>query len=156
MKTSAIGLSGCFVDGGAYAKIRPAATKVAGHGIVDIFIAGIGFVVQQRNGGHNLSALAITALGNLFVNPGLLNRVQFSILSDSLDGGNLFANGSRDGGAAGSDGRSIEVNGAGAALGDAAAEFGSIQSEVIADNPKQGGIFRCLDCVGFAVDGEFQ
>src|SRR6202140_5752324 len=50
------------MDGFANALVGTAAADVAAHEIVDIGIGGIGFFVERRHGGHDLSRLAITAL----------------------------------------------------------------------------------------------
>src|SRR5262249_11654777 len=55
------------------AQIRPAAADVAGHRGVDIGIGRMGIARQQRGGGHDLARLAVAALHDLPVEPGLLD-----------------------------------------------------------------------------------
>src|SRR5205807_8903595 len=55
----------CVLDRGANAQIGAAAADVAGHGRVDIGIAGMLIVGQQRGRGHDLSRLAVAALDDL-------------------------------------------------------------------------------------------
>ena len=42
---------------------------------------GFGILVEQRLGGHDLPVLAKAALRDLFVDPGLLQRVQLTVLA---------------------------------------------------------------------------
>ena len=64
------------MNGASNAIIRSAAADVAGHGLRNLIVGGLGSFGQQRRGGHDLPALAIAALGNIFNDPGLLQSVQ--------------------------------------------------------------------------------
>jgi hypothetical protein len=72
-------LRGSGTDGGANARIGPAAAKIARHHLIDLFVCWLGDVFKKRNGLHDLAGLAIAALRNLMFDPGLQNRVPISI-----------------------------------------------------------------------------
>ena len=113
------------MDGGPDAVVGGATADIAAHrGVPD----------EERRRGHNLARLAISALRNVQRIPRGLNGLG-SPAREPLDCGNLFA---IDGGGwdrARPEWRPIHVNGAGPALGDAAAIFRSRQSEFIAKHP---------------------
>src|SRR6202789_236938 len=56
--------------------LKGAAAADIGNGVVDILVGRPGIVLQQRRHRHDHAALAITALRNIVVDPGLLNLVQ--------------------------------------------------------------------------------
>jgi hypothetical protein len=114
-----------------------AATADISHLLGDIGITWIGYLFQQVNGSHDLSALAVATLGHVFLDPRLLDWMQFSVReSQAFDSRNLFAGHRRHLGGAGSPGTAIYMNGTGAATANAAAKFCALQHEVIAKNPK--------------------
>ena len=51
-------------------------------------------------------------------------------------------------------GDAVDVHGAGAALGDAAAELGAGQAERVAQHPQQRRVGLDIDLVGSSVDGK--
>src|SRR6267154_644653 len=53
------------MNGFANALIRAATADVAAHGIVDIGVGRVGLFGKQRDGGHDLSGLAVAALRNV-------------------------------------------------------------------------------------------
>src|SRR5262245_9127161 len=61
------------LDGLADAHVGPAAADVAGHGRVDVGIAGLRRGVEQGRRGHDLARRAVAALHDLEVQPGLLH-----------------------------------------------------------------------------------
>jgi hypothetical protein len=97
---------------------------------------------RRRRRRHDLAGLTITALHDLEVKPRLLNLLTGSSLPDGLDGRNgasLHEAVRQD---AGTDRPSVEMDGTGPALGDAASELGAGKTEMIAQHPKQGGVER--------------
>src|SRR5687767_6929881 len=52
--------------------IGPAATDVAAHGRIDVGIGGLGVLLQQGNGRHDLAGLAVAALRHVDFHPGAL------------------------------------------------------------------------------------
>src|ERR1700728_2160127 len=100
------------VDGIANAEVGGTTAKIAGHGLVDIGVAGVRFLSEQRGGRHNLSGLAVSALRDLFSDPGFLDRVQ-TICSKTLNRDDLLARGGCEGSLAGADCGAVDVDSAG-------------------------------------------
>src|SRR5262245_1091071 len=146
-------LSGRHVHGGADPLIGPAAADV-GHGVVDVLVGRSRMLPEQRGGRHDLAGLAVTALGHVERRPGLLHRVGAGG-RQALDGddavGGLHAGHRND---AGADDLSVEVHGAGAALGDAAAVLGAGQADPLADHPEERRVGLGLHVADLAVDVE--
>ena len=55
--------------------VGAAAADVARHGLIDLLVGGLGGLGEQRGGLHDLTALAVAALGHVVRPPGLLHRV---------------------------------------------------------------------------------
>src|SRR5882724_6305626 len=113
------------------------ATADIGNGLVDILIAGLRLFLEQRRNRHDHAALAITALRHVVGHPGLLHLVQCAIACEAFDRGDLLAGGFADRDAAGAHRHPVDMNGAGAALRDAAPIFRARQSDILPDRPKQ-------------------
>src|SRR5688572_31886054 len=80
---------GRTMDRLAYARIRSAAAEVAGHRAVDIGVRRLRVLLQQRGGGHDLTGLAVPALGYVHLDPRLLHRVA-AIARQPFDSRNGF------------------------------------------------------------------
>jgi hypothetical protein len=52
------------MNGGPYAIVRTAAADI-GHRLIDVGVARFGILFEQRRRGHNLTRLAVSALGHL-------------------------------------------------------------------------------------------
>ena len=115
---------------------------------------GFGFCLEQRNRRHHHAALAVAALRHVEIEPGLLHRMQLAVLRQRFDGGDLLRADGADGDLAGARGDAVDVHGAGAALGDAAAIFGAGQADRVADDPEQRRVGFNVDVVGLSVDGK--
>jgi hypothetical protein len=99
-------------------------------------IAGAGNLFQQVDGSHDLPALAVAALGHVFLDPRLLDWMQLSAgRGQAFYGGNPPPGHRGHFGGTGLSCAAIDVNGTGAATADAAAEFGALELEVVAKNP---------------------
>src|SRR5205823_12863261 len=105
-------------------------------------------------GGHDLPALAVAALGHVLGHPRGLHRVWLGGGAEALDGGDRLALDRADGQHAGANRLAVEVNGAGAALGHAAAELGAGHAEHVAQHPEQRHLGWSVDLVIDAVDYE--
>src|SRR3569623_2814481 len=68
------------VDRGADARIGAAAAEIAGHHLVDVLVGRLVDQSQQRDRLHDLSGLAVTALRDLMLDPGLDHRVLVPVL----------------------------------------------------------------------------
>ena len=63
------------MDGLADAEVSGAAAEIAGHRLVDIGVCWLLYLRKQCGGGHDLAGLAVTALGDVELTPGLLQRM---------------------------------------------------------------------------------
>src|SRR6266536_6465964 len=104
-----------LLDRFANADIGPAAADVAGHRSVNIRIARVWIARQQRRGGHDLARLAIAALNDLPVEPGLLDLGARRRRADCLDRRDLGGADALDRSDTGAGGDAVEMHGAGAA-----------------------------------------
>src|SRR5947209_13747337 len=75
----------CALDAGPYAHIRVTTAQVSAHRGVDLRVRRMRGSFEQRGGRHDLSALAITALRNVELTPGLLQRMLRAGI-EALDG----------------------------------------------------------------------
>jgi hypothetical protein len=142
------------VDGGADACISAAAANVA-HGGVDVFIGWLGLFLEQRYCSEHLATLAITALGHLVVNPGLLDSMQLALVGQAFDGDDLLSRSARDRVRTRAYRLAIEQDGARAALGHATSKFGTFDVKFVAQRPQQGHFGFDIQRVVFAVDTYF-
>src|SRR3984893_11933807 len=104
-----------LLDRFANADIGPTAADVAGHRIVDIGIRWMWVARKQRRRGHDLARLAVPALNDLPVEPGLLDLGAHRCRADCLDRGDLGGADAVDRGDAGTDGGAVDMHGARAA-----------------------------------------
>lgn len=131
-----------------------AAAEVAGHGGIYFRVAWLFVSGEEGGGAHDLSGLAVAALGDVVLDPGLLHGVEFTVLGESFDGGYFSGRSSGDWELAGSHGDAVEVYGAGAAKSFAAAEFGADEAEVVAEDPEEWGVVGNVDGLYLSVDIE--
>src|ERR1700677_3788211 len=124
-----------LLDGGANAVIGPTAANIAVHRAVDVGVGGMRRLLQKRDGLHDLASLAIAALGHVERPPsGLNGMIAFGV--QAFDGGYRLTvrlahrRDARSGGVA------VEMDRAGAACSNAAAEFRAGQSKNIAEIPE--------------------
>src|SRR5256885_12181688 len=69
---------GGVLDGGANANVGGAATDVAVHGEIDVAVARLRCLAQQRDGAHHLPGLAVAALRDITGRPGTLHSLGFA------------------------------------------------------------------------------
>ena len=123
------------MDRFANARIGAAATDV-GHRLVNLRVAWAARFFEERDSGHDLSGLAISALRHLRGNPCFLYGMQRSVGGfEAFDGGNRFACDVADGDAARTGGFAVNMDGARTARRDAATEFCTRQAKLFANNP---------------------
>src|SRR6266566_3885837 len=140
------------MDGGADALIGAAATDV-GHRGVDIGVGGMRILREQRRGSHDLPRLAVAALRHVFLDPRALHGVR-AVLGEAFDRGHPFGGDGGHGQYAGARRDAVQVDGAGAALGDAAAELGAGETEGVTQHPEERRVGGDVDRFALAVDGE--
>src|SRR5271154_1621048 len=143
---------GGAMNRGADARVGPAAADI-GHPVVDVGVARMGIVRDERNRGHDLPRLAIAALRRVGLDPRLLHRAQL-FLAKALDSQDRPAGGD----AYRSDARprrlAVDEDGAGAAEPRAAAEFCPDHAEFVAKRPQEGHVRLDVDRELPPVDGK--
>src|SRR5437870_712655 len=133
-----------LVNGGTDADIGRAAAEVAVHSQIDVAVCRLLDLLEQSDRAHDLSRLAIATLRNVARDPGVADR--FSLAAgQSFDGRDLAVAKARYRQRAGPQRLAIEEDGAGAALGDAATEFGTGQTEIVAQDPEHRRIGQYID-----------
>src|SRR5881296_715367 len=125
-----------LLDRGADARVSPAATDIARHARVDVGIAGMGVLREQRRCRHDLTRLAVPALHDLEGQPCLLYLLAGRRFPDRLDGGDLLPGGRGHRRDARANRLSVEVYRAGPAQGHPAAELRPGQADDIAQRPQ--------------------
>src|SRR5882672_4982923 len=75
------------VHGGADALVGATAADV-GHGLVDVRVGRLRFLGEERGRGHDLAGLAVAALRDVDLRPGLLHRVR-AVARQAFDGDDL-------------------------------------------------------------------
>ena len=151
------GLLAGSLDGAANPQVGPTAAEVARHGGVDLGIRGSGVLLEQGRGRHDLARLAVAALGDVFVDPRLLNGVEFfGAFGQALDGADLAVSHTADADATGADGLAVEEDRAGSTLPDPAAVFGAHELKPIPEHPQEGrGGVEVGEFLGFSVYLQF-
>src|ERR1700760_3062479 len=125
--------------------LEGAAAADIGDGLVDVGVARLWFLLQERRYRHDHAALAVAALRHVVGDPGLLHPVQGAAGRQSLDRGDLLADGIADNDAAGARRHAVDMDGASAALCDAAAVFGAGEADILPDRPEQRRIGLDVD-----------
>src|SRR5713226_238929 len=123
-----------LLDSFTNAKIGPTATDVAGHRGIDLGVSRMWLVRQERRRGHDLARLAVAALNDLAVEPGLLDFGARRCRADRLDRCDLGFADAADRGYAGTRGDAVDMHGAGAAERLAAAELGAGHAQHVAQH----------------------
>src|SRR5713226_1721651 len=149
MATSSGGRGG--VNGLAHL-LEGAAPADIGDGFVNFLVRRLRLFGEQRRYSHDHAALAVSALRNVVGNPGLLNLVQCAVGRQPFDSGDFLVDGIAERHAAGSRRNAVDMNGAGAALGYAAAVFSAGQTGILPDRPKQRSIVGSVDLKTFSGD----
>ncbi len=139
------------MNGGPDARVGATATQIALHRLVNFCIGWLGDLSKQGRGLHDLSGLAVTALRDLMVDPGLLNCRHAIGGADAFDGGDWAVHVGQ-GNLTATDGFAIDMNCAGAASCNAAPEFGAGQADFVAEHPQKRHIIRQIDLMCFTVD----
>jgi len=108
--------------------ISSTAADVRGHKFRDLRVRGMWRLAQQGCRSHDLPALAISTLWNVFGNPGLLQCVK-AIRAETFDGHDVLACSLRNSHRAGASQGAIDMDGACAAVSGTAAEVGASEFE---------------------------
>src|ERR1700731_210589 len=118
------------------ALVTAAAADIARHRFAYLIVSGFGIIHQQCRGLHDLAGLAIAALRDIHLAPGLLNRVITRGMK-AFDGRDLPAPHVGNRGNAGAYGLLVNNDSARAAESLATAEFRAGQSDFITEKPEQ-------------------
>ena len=122
---------------------------------VDILVAGLRLVLEQRRRSHDEAGLAVAALGHLVLDPGALQGMQPpSTTGQAFDGGHRLAGDVGHGDRAGAHRLAIDMDRAGAADGNAAAELRPDDVQVLAQDPEQRLVRFGIDLTYLTVHGE--
>src|SRR5712692_9196196 len=147
----------CFsrraLDRGDDLVVGAAAAEVARHVLHDLLSRRAFRPGKQRRRGHDLARLAVAALRHLLGDPRLLQRM-IAVGRQPFDGGDSLSLARRYRSDARSCRHAVDVHRACAALRHAAAELGSGETELVADDPQQRGIGRLVGKRFPAVDGK--
>src|ERR1700704_2542425 len=141
-----------LLDRFANAGIGAAAADVAGHRVVDVGIRRMRVAREQRRSRHDLARLAVAALNDLAVEPGLLDLGAGRGLADRLDRRDLRCADAVDRGDAGGGGRAVDMDGTRAAERHAAAEFRAGHAEHVAQYPQERRVTVDIDRPIDAID----
>src|SRR5215467_11783841 len=125
---------------GLTSSLPAAPADVTGHGFVDLRVGGLAVALEERGGRHELSRLTVTTLRYAHLHPGRLQRPPNLVGLDSLDGHDLRVGHRGDRRGAGAHGLAVDVHGARAAEGHAAAELGARHPKLVAQRPQQRGV----------------
>jgi hypothetical protein len=131
---------------GASDPIVSAATAYIGHRLDDLVIGWLPDLSKKRGCRHNLPRLTVSALRNLFGNPGLLYRMRV-VTRKALDRMDLLADYRRHWKDATPRGLAVDVYGASAALRDAAAELRPSHPKFVANHPQERHVPRNIELV---------
>src|SRR5690348_1171009 len=143
------------LDGGDDARVRSASADVALHGAADFGFRGMRRFAQQSGGGHDHARRAVSALHGVGLDEGLLERRELAVGSETFDGGDLLSGDAGGGRDAGSHGRAIDEDGAGAALAFAAAVLAAGEFEIVAQDPEEFAVGVDLKPVMLLIDDQF-
>jgi hypothetical protein len=133
--------------------IGAATANIAVHVGHDLGSAGVFILGQQSGRLHDLTRLAVTALGHLFGHPSFL-QFMGSRGRQAFNGCHLFARDLVHRHAAGSNRNIVHVHGASATLGHATTIFGAGELKVFPQNPQQRGGGCGIGHSRFAIDIE--
>src|SRR6516165_12112675 len=124
-----------LLDGGSDAHVSAATADVSGHRSVDVGIVGVWRRSKQRGRRHDLPGLAVAALNDFEIEPGLLHLGARRGRADAFDGGDGAVLQCAYRKNAGTHRLAIDMHGAGAALRYAAAELRPREPKDVAEHP---------------------
>src|SRR5262245_24203272 len=145
---------GGLLDRGADTCVGAAAADVAVHRLVDLLVGRLRRALEQRLRGHDLAGLTVAALRDTDLDPCRLQRASDGIAADRFDGHHLAIGHHREGRDAGAHRLPVDVHGAGATEGHAAAELATGEPELVSQRPQQRSVAGHVDILAFAVDVE--
>jgi len=145
-------LSAHILHSGNDVGVSATAADVAVHPLPDVFIRGSDRLLEQRNGGHDLSRGTVAALIAIMLDKGRLHGVEVVGAADAFDGDDLVSRVRHGKSKAGVDAATVDVNGAGSTLAVVAALFSTGQVEILTKAVKKSGTRVDLKVMIFPVD----
>ena len=118
---------GCALDGRADALLCAATAQVAIERFVDLSVAWVAVLGEQRGACHHHAVGAVAALNGLCIDEGLLNAAGLAVDHQAFEGGDRSPLDGGNRNRAGPHDLAIEMDGTGAALREPAAELRSIE-----------------------------
>src|SRR5581483_8207594 len=131
--------------------IARAAAEIARHPFLDLLFARLGIFVEERFGGHDLARRADAALKAAVLDERLLQGVKLAVRGEPFNRLNMLAVAGDGESQARADQTAIDNH---AAHADAAALFGSGETDLLAQGVKQQAVGLDFDTVLFAVDAQ--
>jgi hypothetical protein len=116
--------------------LKGVAAANIGNDLINVTVSRSRCLLEQRRHSHDHPALAISALRDVILDPGLLDAVLDAIYRQPLDYQNLLSDRITDLHAAGSDRDFIDMVSAGAALRNTAAKFRCSEADILAECPQ--------------------
>jgi len=117
--------------------MRPAPAQDACERLLDLFVGGMGILIEKGLRGENYAVDAVPALRCLLVDEGLLDRMRMLDGPEPLQREDLLVSGCRNGSDTRVDRFTIRKDGARSALGEPATKLRSIQPEVVPQDVEQ-------------------
>lgn len=114
--------------------ISPAAAEISRHEFADFCGCGVGFSVQQAFRGHDLAGCTKSALQAIFLDKGLLDRMELAVLFQGFNGCDGLAVIIYGKGHTGVKGLVFDQDGAGPASAFVAPSFRSGQAQVFSQS----------------------
>src|SRR5712664_249718 len=136
--------------------VGAAAAFQAGERVAQLGVARFGVLPQDRGGGHDPAVDAVAALRHLLRDVGGLQRMRLGRRAEALDGGHLLARHGRERHHAGAHRLAVEVDRAGPALRQAAAEVRIVHAEIVAQRVQQRHLGLGVHLHALAVDREVE
>src|SRR5262249_48906446 len=121
--------------------------------LFDLGVRRLGDALQQRDGGHDLAALAVPALDHISGDPGILDRATYVIGPDCLDRHDRPSADERYGEHTRTSRDATNVYCAGAACGNTASVLRARHFQLFAQHPKERGARIGIDVSLLTVDG---
>ena len=142
--------------GGKNFHVRSAAAKVMPQRLADVLLGRIRPVHDQCGDGDDHAVETIAALGGILIDERTLDGMQTMIVRQTLQGGDSASSDGRKRGNTGANRASVHQNGAGAAFAKPTAEFGAVQSKVVAQHVDQRGVRGALDRAHGTIHADFE
>ena len=117
--------------------VAGAAAEVAGDGVANLVVGGLGLLLEESVAGHQHAGRAEAALQPVLLKEALLQRMELAVLFEAFDGHDLAAVGLHGEDRARLDGAAVHDDRAGAAVARVAPDVGAGEPQVLAEEVDQ-------------------